>query len=243
MPKKSKALAKSRIPLTKERVLQAAVAFADEFGIESLSMRKLGEALGVEAMSLYKHVANKDDVLDGIADIVASEIELPAIGGDWKTAMRRRAISAHEVLMRHPWATMLIMSRANTGPAMLRYVDATIGSLREAGFSYALADHAWNAIDSYVYGFTLQKLKFPIEPPEYAAAAKTFLPQIPAERFPYLNGLSRQVIDGRHDGVNHIEFGLGLILDGLEKVLNAAGPAPPNRRRHSKSGERDVRRT
>jgi AcrR family transcriptional regulator len=191
MPKKFKALAKPRIPLTKERVLQAAVAFADEVGIESLSMRKLGEALGVEAMSLYKHVANKDDILDGIVDIVvASEIELPAIGGDWKTAMHRRAISTHEVLMRHPWATMLIMSRANTGPAMLRYVDATIGSLREAGFSYALADHAWNAIDSYVCGFTLQKLKFPIEPPEYAAAAKTFLPQIPAWRFPYLDGLS-----------------------------------------------------
>jgi AcrR family transcriptional regulator len=206
-----------RAALSKERVLRAAVTLADEIGIASLSMRKLGEALGVEAMSLYRHVANKDAILDGIVDIVAAEFEAPALGGNWKAAMRRRAIAAHEALVRHPWATMLVVSRANVGPAMLHYVDATIGCLREAGFSYALADHAWNALDSYVYGFTLQKLNFPFEPQEYAKMAKAYLPMIPADQFPHLNGMSQQVIDGQHDGLHSLEFGLDLILDGLDK--------------------------
>jgi AcrR family transcriptional regulator len=210
--------AKGRSPLTRDRVLRAAVTLADESGIASLSMRKLGQQLGVEAMSLYKHVSNKDDMLAGIVDIVAGEIELPRAGEDWRVAMRRRALSAHAVLMRHPWATMLIVSRANIGPAMLRYVDATIGSLREAGFSYALADHAWNAIDSHVYGFTLQKLNFPFEPDQYAAMAQQFLHLIPVEEYPYLNGMSQEVIEGRHDGLHNVEFGLDLILAGLEKL-------------------------
>lgn len=167
---------------------------AAEVGIAALSMRKLGQALEVEAMSLYKHVANKDAILDGIVDIVASEIEAPAIGGDWRESMRRRAISAHEVLLQHPWATMLIVSRANVGPAMLRYVDATIGCLREAGFSFAMADYAWNTIDSHVYGFTLQKLNFPFEPGEYAEVAKQFLPMIPAEQYPYLRHAQRAIM-------------------------------------------------
>lgn len=211
-----------RVALSKERVLCAAVTLADEIGIASLSMRKLGEALGVEAMSLYRHVANKDAILDGIVDIVAGEFEAPALGGNWKAAMRRRAIAAHVALVRHPWATMLVVSRANVGPAMLRYVDASIGCLREAGFSYAMADHAWNALDSYVYGFTLQKLNFPFEHQEYAKMAKLFLPLIPADQFPYLNGMSQQVIDGRHDGLHDLAFGLDLILDGLDKLRRKA---------------------
>ena len=219
MIKKTSALAKTREPLSKHRVLLAAVRIADEEGIAALSMRKLGQALGVEAMSLYKHVANKDDLLAGIVDIVAAEIERPAIGGDWQRSMRRRAVSAHEVLLRHPWATMLVVSRANVGPAMLGYVDATIGCLKEAGFSYAMADHAWNAIDSHVYGFTLQKLNFPFEPSEYATMAKASLPMIPAAQFPYLNGMSQQVIDGQHDGLHDFEFGLDLIVDGLAALL------------------------
>jgi AcrR family transcriptional regulator len=181
-------------------------------------MRKLAQALGVEAMSLYNHVENKEDVLSGIVDIVAGEIEVPAIGGDWKEAIRRRAISAHEMLLRHPWASLLIVARINVGPAMLRYVDATLGCLREAGFSYEMADHAWNAIDSHVYGFTLQKLNFVIEPSEYADTAEEYLPLIPADEFPYLNGLSQQVISGTYDGVHDFEFGLELILDGLERL-------------------------
>jgi AcrR family transcriptional regulator len=224
MAKKAIPLPAPRAALSKERVLGAAVVLADRIGIASLSMRKLGEALDVEAMSLYRHVANKDAILDGIVDIVAAEFEAPRLRGNWKTAMRRRSISAHLALMRHPWATMLVVSRANVGPAMLRYVDATIGCLREAGFSYVMADHAWNALDSYVYGFTLQKLNFPFAPDEYATMAKAFLPMIPADRFPYLNGMSQQVIDGHHDGLHELGFGLDLILEGLDRLRREGPP-------------------
>lgn len=210
---------KKREPLTRDRVLRAAVGLADAHGLDALSMRRLGEELGVEAMSLYNHVPNKDAIMGGIVDLVAGEIELPDAGGHWKEEMRRRAVSAHAVLMRHPWATMLIVSRANVGPLMLRYVDATIGCLRAAGFSWAATDHAWNAVDSYVYGFTLQKLNFPFEPGEYAAAAQMFLPQLPPGQFVHLRGMSEEVIAGRHDGLHALEFGLDLILDGLEALL------------------------
>ncbi|WP_182868598.1 TetR/AcrR family transcriptional regulator C-terminal domain-containing protein [Rhodopirellula sp. JC639] len=205
-------------PLSRDSVLQAAMDYADQHGIESLSMRKLGQLLGVEAMSLYNHVPNKDAILDGMVDQVAGEMEIPVAGGDWRRAMRRRAFSAHEVLLRHPWATMLIVSRVNVGPAMLRYVDATIGCLVEAGFSDAMADHAWNALDSFTYGFTLQKLKFPFHPDDYAKVAEAYLPQIPADQYPYLHGMSQAVIAGHHNGLHDLTLGLDLILDGLERL-------------------------
>lgn len=208
--------------LSRERVLRAAVRLADEGGIESLSMRKLAQDLGVKAMSLYNHVANKDDLLDGIVDIVVSEIEVPNLGVDWKTAMRRRAMSAHEVLLRHPWSTMPLVSRVNVGPAMLRYVDATLGCLREAGFSLEMADRAWNAIDSHIYGFTLQELNFPFETEEYSEAAKNGLSLIPADKYPYLNRLTHDVMEGRYDGIHDFEFGLELILNGLDRFRHNA---------------------
>ncbi|WP_257456255.1 TetR/AcrR family transcriptional regulator C-terminal domain-containing protein [Archangium lipolyticum] len=208
--------------MTRERVLQTAIRLADKGGLEAVSMRKLAQELGVEAMSLYNHVANKDDVLDGISDLVVAQIELPAIGGDWKTEIRKRAHSAHEVLLRHPWASMLIVSRLNIGPAMLRYVNATLGCLREAGFSYQLADRAWNAIDSHIYGFTLQELNFPLERAEYESAARGFLPMLPAEQYPYMRELTALVADGAHNGVQQFEFGLELILDGLERLRTKA---------------------
>ena len=208
--------------LSRERVLRAALRLADEGGIESLSMRKLAQDLGVKAMSLYNHVANKDDLLDGIVDIVVSEIEVPNLGVDWKTAMRRRAMSAHEVLLRHPWSTMPLVSRVNVGPAMLRYVDATLGCLREAGFSLEMADRAWNAIDSHIYGFTLQELNFPFETEEYSEAAKNGLSLIPADKYPYLNRLTHDVMEGRYDGIHDFEFGLELILNGLDRFRHNA---------------------
>ncbi len=222
MAKKTRKKTARRTPLSRAKVLRAALQMADKGGIESLSMRKLAQALKVEAMSLYNHVANKEDILDGLVELVASDIDVPSIGGAWKAAMRQRATSAHAVLMRHRWATMLFVSRVNVGPKMLRYVDATIGCLREAGFSYPMADHAWNALDAYLYGFTLQKLNFPLDPSEYVSAAKQFLPLIPVEQFPYLNGMSQEVIAGRHDGLHQLEMGLELILDGLERVRAAS---------------------
>jgi AcrR family transcriptional regulator len=218
MPPKKKSAKTNRAPLSRERILKTALRIADRGGIASLSMRRLAAATKVEAMSLYNHVSGKEDLLDGLVELVVGEIELPPVYGDWRVSMRRRATSAHQVLMKHPWATMLFVSRLNVGPNMLRYVDSTIGCLRAAGFSYAMADHAWNAVDSYVYGFTLQKLNFPLDPSEYASAARKFLPLIPPEEFRYLNGMSQAVISGEHDGMHHLEPGLDLLLDGLEKL-------------------------
>src|SRR5438270_97345 len=160
---------RSRVPLRRERVLQAAVTFADENGVESLSMRKLGEALGVEAMSLYNHVANKVDLLDGMIDVVFSEIELPS-GADWRTAMRRRAISAREVLSRHRWAIGLMESRTSPGAATLRAHDAVIGCLRDGGFSIEVSGHAFSALDSYLYGLPLPEASLPSYSREETAA-------------------------------------------------------------------------
>jgi AcrR family transcriptional regulator len=179
-------------------------------------MRKIAQLLRVEAMSLYNHVKNKDEILDGLVELVVAEIEVPAIDGEWKEQMRKRASSAHSVLMKHPWATMLLMSRVNIGPLMLRYVDATLGCLFHAGFDIALADHAWNTLDSYIYGFTLQSLNFPFAPDEYKDAAAEVMPQLPMDQYPHLARLSFGVMEGKHDGIHDLSFGLELLLDGLE---------------------------
>ena len=218
---KTAKIRRKRAPLTRDKVLATALRMADKGGLDSLSMRNVARALKVEAMSLYNHVRSKEDLLDGLVELVVSEIGVPPPGGSWRATMRRRALDAHAVLMRHPWATMLFVARLNVGPHMLRYVDATIGCLREAGFSYALADHAWNALDAYIYGFTLHKLNFPLEPSQYASAAKQFLPLIPVEQFPYLNGMSQEIIAGRHDGMHELELGLELLLSGFEKLRAA----------------------
>jgi AcrR family transcriptional regulator len=209
----------AREPLSLERVLGAALVIADREGLDALSMRNLASALGVEAMSLYHHVANKEEILTGLVDLVAGELEVPVIGGAWRAQMKRRARSAHAVLVKHRWATMLFVSRPNVGPNMLRYVNATLGCLVEAGFSYPMADHAWQVIDGHVYGFTLQKLNFPFEPDQYAAMAKQYIASTPMGPYPFLHELARHVADHRHDGLQDFDFGLDMILDGLEKEL------------------------
>ncbi|MGV9301710.1 TetR/AcrR family transcriptional regulator C-terminal domain-containing protein, partial [Amycolatopsis sp. NPDC003676] len=208
-----------RTPLTRERVLRAAIDLADQEGLDALSMRKLAKAVGVEAMSLYNHVANKEDLLDGIVDLVVAEIYVPRADGDWRAELRHRATSAHEVLLRHRWATGLLGSRVNVGPAMLRYIDATLACLITAGFSYEQADRAWNALDSHIYGFTLQAINFPLDPAEYASAAQRFLPLIPTETHPHMHALAALVIDGTHSGIADFTFGLDLLLGGLGRLL------------------------
>ncbi|MEV0853312.1 TetR/AcrR family transcriptional regulator C-terminal domain-containing protein [Nocardia fluminea] len=208
-----------RTPLTRERVLRAAIELADQQGLAALSMRNLAKAVGVEAMSLYNHVANKDDLYDGIIDLVVAEIYVPRAGGDWRTELRRRAVSAHEVLLNHRWATGLLGSRVNVGPAMLRYVEATLGCLITAGFTYEQADRAWNALDSHIYGFTVQAVNFPLDPSEYASAAQRFLPLIPAETHPHMHALAALVITGTHSGTADFTFGLDLLLEGLAGLL------------------------
>ena len=208
-----------RSPLTRERILRAAVRLADRHGLDALSMRRLAATLKVEAMSLYNHVANKDDVLDGMVDLVIGEITLPTPGGDWKAAMRVRATSAHAVLLAHPWAALLVVSRMNVGPNMFGYIEATLATLRQAGLSWAETDRAWNAMDSFIYGFTLQLLNFPVEPTEYASAAAGFLPMLPAAQYPMLHEMTTLVATGAHDGTHDFAFGLGLLLDGLERMV------------------------
>jgi AcrR family transcriptional regulator len=216
-----------RIPLTRQRVLRAAVALADGGGVGSLSMRKLAQELGVEAMSLYHHVANKDDVLDGMVDVVFGEIGLPSGEAGWKEAMRRRAISAREALRRHPWAIGLMESRSTPGPANLRHHDAVLGILRSAGFPIELAGHAYSLLDSYVYGFALTEASLPFDTPEETAeVAQAIMAEFPADAYPHLTELAvEHVLQPGYDYGDEYGFGLDLILDGLERALGDQGGA------------------
>jgi AcrR family transcriptional regulator len=214
-------MSRARDPLSRAKVLDTAVALADDSGIGSVTMRKLGEALGVEAMSLYNHVANKDDILDGIVDVVASEIELPLDGADWKSALRRTAISFHEALLRHPWAGSIWMRRG-VSAARLRHGDAVLRSLREGGFSKDLTYHAFHILEAHVLGFTLQQLSFPFDKEELAELAARFLRDFPADEYPDLAEHIKQHMEPRHDDAGAFEIGLDLILDGLERVRDTA---------------------
>jgi AcrR family transcriptional regulator len=208
-----------RTPLSKERVLRAAITLADKGGIGSLSMRKLAKELEVEAMSLYNHVSNKDDILDGIVDVVFGEIGLPSRGVDWKTAMRQRAISARDVLGRHAWAIALMESRRTPGPATLRHHDAVLGALREAGFSIAMAAHAYSVLDGYIYGFSLEQASLPFKSSEEVGeVAGSMLRQFPADSYPHLIEMIQHILRPGYDYADEFEFGLDLILDGLERI-------------------------
>jgi AcrR family transcriptional regulator len=224
MATQSEPRAEPRTPLSRERILRTAIGLADKGGIASLSMRKLAQELGVEAMSLYNHVANKDDMLDGMVDLVFGEIGLPSPGVDWKAAMRQRAMAAREVLARHPWAIALMESRSRPGAATLRHHDAVIGSLRQAGFSIAMAAHAYSVLDSYIYGFALQQASLPFQTSEEAAGiAEGMLRQFPAEAYPHLTELMVQhVLRPGYNYGHEFAFGLDLILDGLERALDTA---------------------
>jgi AcrR family transcriptional regulator len=213
-----------RRPLSRERVLRVAFERTDKDGIESLSMRKLAQELGVEAMSLYRHVRNKGEIVDGMIDLVFGEIGLPPLGLDWKTAMRQRAISAREVLARHPWAIGLMESRSTPGPATLQHHDAVIGCLREAGFSIAMAAHAYSVLDSYIYGFALQQASLPFKTSDEAVeVADSIRRQFHADAYPHLTELTVQhVLQPGYDYADEFEFGLDLILDGLESVRDTA---------------------
>ena len=213
------ASAKARKSLNRERVVRAAINFANQSGLESLSMRKLGQGLGVEAMSLYNHVANKDDLLDGMVDVVFTEIGLPPTGVDWKPAMRQRAISAREVLARHSWAIGVLESRSRPGPATLRHHDAVLGCLRQAGFSIAMAAHAYSVLDSYIYGFALQQKSMGFKASEEVArVAEKIIRRLPVREYPHLTEMAIQhVLQPGYDYADEFEFGLDLILDGLER--------------------------
>ncbi len=207
--------------LTRDRVVRAALEVADADGIGALTMRRLGQDLGVEAMSLYNHVANKEDLLDAMVDAVFDEIRLPVPGQDWRTAMTERARSARSVLHAHPWATVLMDSRLAPGPATLRHHDAVIGTLRTSGFPVDLAAHAISVIDSYLYGFALQEDALPFEGPDgVAEVAEAMLAALPEDQYPHLAALTRDhVLQPGYDYADEFDYGLQLILDGLALAL------------------------
>ena len=209
-----------RAPLTKESVLQAALKLADQGGLEALSMRKLGQALGVEAMALYYHFANKERVLDGIVDLVFGEIELPQAGAGWESAMRPRAISVRDALLRHRWAIGLMESRTNPGPANLRHHDAVIGCLRAAGFDMAAAATAYSLLDAYIYGFALTKMNLPFYSTTHIAEmAETMLEPFPPGEYPNLSAfITEHAMQPGYDYGDEFEYGLDLVLDGLQRA-------------------------
>jgi AcrR family transcriptional regulator len=207
-----------RQKVSRERVLAAALRLADEEGIDAVSMRRLGQALAVEAMSLYKHVSGKEDILDGISDLVMEEVEVPSRDLPWRAAVRQSAISTHRALLRHPWASAVLESRRNPGPTRLRYLDAVVSILLDAGFTLPDVARAFMVVDSHVYGFTLQVVAMPFDlrdAPEEAArlANETF-----GDAYPGLRAMAG--LAASDPGVPiELEFGLDLILDGLERRL------------------------
>ena len=213
-----------RTPLSRERVLRTAIALADARGAEELTMRKLAKELGVEAMSLYNHVANKTDLLDGMVDIVFSEIDAPAAGGDWKAELRKRAVSTREALNRHRWAIGEMEGRTTHGPSNLHIHNAVLGCLRAAGFSIEMTVHAMSVQDAYIYGFALQQSDMtPVTPEDFAAVAQQQMVDYgeALSDYPHLvEVVGGYVAKAGYDYDSEFLFGLDVILDRLEQLLS-----------------------
>ncbi len=208
--------------LSRDYVLREAMRLADANGIDALTMRRLSRELGVGTMSLYHYVANKDDLIDGMLDLVFAEIEAPTVDSDWWDVMWRRSLSAREVLLKHAWAVALIESRTNPGSANLQHREAVTACLREAGFSVEMTAHATRLLDSYVYGFVLQEASLPFDTAEELAdiADDVFMPLLPPEQYPYLNESASTLLAAGYDYMAEFEFGLNVILDALERLRN-----------------------
>lgn len=208
-----------RTPLNKQRILEGAANLADAKGITALTMRRLAEELGVKPMTLYHHVTNKDEVLDGMVDAVFREIDLPPEDLEWKPAMRRRTQSARTVLLRHPWAVSLMETRTAPGPATLGHHDAVIGCFRKAGFTILMTAHAYSLIDSYLYGFVLTEVNLPFDSTEEThEVAEAIMEQFPAGDYPYLTELATEhILQPGYNYSNEFDFGLDLILEGMER--------------------------
>jgi len=222
-----------RVPLSRERVLNGALAVADTEGVGSLTMRLLADHLGVKPMALYHHVTNKSEIIDGIVDLVFSEIELPAASRPWRSEMTRRARSARQVLRRHPWAIALMQSRTRPGRATLQHHNAVIGALRGAGFSLSMTAHAYALLDSYIYGFALSEASLPINGPETVAeVAESMMLQYLARDYPHLSEFSTEhILKPGYDFGAEFDYGLELVLDGLTRSLDEhPGPAEDDER-------------
>ncbi len=213
----------SRPVLTRERVIAAAVTLADRIGVDALTIRKLAVELDVKPMTIYHHVENKEAIIDGMVDLVFSEIDLPPTGLDWKLAIRQRTASARVVLARHPWAAPLMESRTSPGPATLRHHDAVLGCLRAGGFSLEMTAHAYAVIDAFVYGFALQEASLPATAgDEMADLAQAVSAAMPADEYPHLVEFTTEhVLRPGYDFGREFDFGLDLVLDGLEAAAAA----------------------
>jgi len=220
----------TRKPLSRKRVLRAAIAHADKRGLEELSMRKLAEVLQVAPMALYRHIQNKDDLIDAMIDVVFTEIDLPPRDADWRPAMRQRAISVRDALERHRWAIGLMESRLHPGPANLHHHDAVLGNLRANGFTVEQAAHAYSLLDSYIYGFALTKMNLPFENGrgDVPDIAEGMLEPFPANTYPNLvEFITQHAMKPGYQYGNEFEYGLDLILGGLEKATGADANLPP----------------
>jgi AcrR family transcriptional regulator len=211
----------ARVPVTKERAMEVALALADGGGIEALSMRKLAKELGVEAASLYHHVRNKDEILDGLVELVSAEMPPPRRDVEWRVAMRERSRATREVLTRHPWAVSLMASRMTPGQATLGHLDAGIGIMRDAGFPVELAAHGISLVDSYVHGFVLQEVNLPFKSTEeLTAMTGAIMDQFPANDFPHLFEVAVvNVLQPGYEYGAEFTYGLDLILNGLHAAL------------------------
>jgi AcrR family transcriptional regulator len=232
MPRRARTSPRERSPLSRERVLRGAVAVADTAGIRGLTIRSLANELDVKPMSVYHHVANKEEILDGIVDLVFSEIELPTADGDWRKQISRRAASARQVLRRHPWAIGLLESRTSPGPATLRHHDTVIALLRAAGFSLEMTAHAYALIDTFVYGFALQEAGLPFDGPETVAeVAEPIMERFATGEYPHLVEMATEYyFRPGYDFGDEFAWGLTLILDALERSLRA-GDEPAGKAR------------
>lgn len=218
MPRK-RATPPPREPLSRERIIRAAMAVADRDGVQAVTMRRLGQELGVEAMSLYNHVAKKSDILDGALDIVVSEFPMQSTGDDWRAAIRSSAVGAFDVLLRHRWACNVLLSRTGgTGPARQRYADWLLGTLRGAGFSVELTHHAYHVLENYINGTAAAAANFPIPIVDLPAAAARFRDQLDAVAYPHLVEHIAYHADAGVLGQGDFEFGLNLILDSLDRL-------------------------
>jgi AcrR family transcriptional regulator len=207
-----------RAPVTRERVLDAAFALADEAGLGAVSMRRIGKALGVEGMALYNHVADKDDILDAIVERVLTEIPLPPTDADWRDAMRARAEAARTVFLRHPWAVGLLESRsANSSPTRLQSFDAVLGCLRAAGFDATLAMRAFSTLDSYVYGAIFQEVTLPFDTPDSLEAVGDDLLAQMGSAYPHLTEATMRAMEDGWSHADQFRFGLDLVLEALEQ--------------------------
>ena len=223
-------VAESRPSLNRERILHAALAFADTRGVGSLTMRKLGDELGFEAMSLYHYVSSKSDLLDGILDKVLDETEPPATDLTWAPAVRASALSVNQALRRHPWACTLLTTHAGLRPARLRYMDSLLGRLREAGFPADSTYHAYHVLDGFIFGFSLWQTTHTYTDAEVSHMAAVFETAITADSYPHLLEHGTQHFEpGPVHAVDAFEVGLDLILDGLTKNLKAAPRTAPTR--------------